>query len=62
MIVQERAHRAPSHTRARIDTIDATLSRSYLEEGKVVIVAGFQGVNEQGLIRLSGEVGRISRR
>ena len=46
-----------SHTRARIDTIDATLSRSYLEEGKVVIVAGFQGVNEQGLIQTLGRGG-----
>ena len=40
-----------SHTRARIAAIDPSLSRRYLEEGKVVIVAGFQGTNEEGLIQ-----------
>ena len=46
-----------SHTRARIATIDPTLSRKYLEEGKVVIAAGFQGVNEEGLIQTLGRGG-----
>jgi len=46
-----------SHTRARIEAIDSTLSRRYLKEGKVVIVAGFQGVNEEGLIQTLGRGG-----
>lgn len=46
-----------SHTRARIDTIDAALTNKYLKEGKVVIVAGFQGVNEEGLIQTLGRGG-----
>ncbi|MDA0768508.1 MAG: aspartate kinase [Verrucomicrobia bacterium] len=46
-----------SHTRARIDTIDASLTRKYLDAGQVVIVAGFQGVNEEGLIQTLGRGG-----
>ncbi|MBJ07116.1 MAG: aspartate kinase, partial [Verrucomicrobiaceae bacterium] len=46
-----------SHTRARIAAIDPTLSRRYLADGKVVIVAGFQGVNEEGLIQTLGRGG-----
>ncbi len=46
-----------SHTRARIEAIDPTLSRSYLAEGKVVIVAGFQGVSKEGLIQTLGRGG-----
>ena len=46
-----------SHTRARIDTIDASLTNKYLKEGKIVIVAGFQGVNEEGLIQTLGRGG-----
>lgn len=46
-----------SHTRARIDAIDASLSRKYLDAGKVVIVAGFQGVNHEGLIQTLGRGG-----
>jgi aspartate kinase len=46
-----------SHTRARIATIDPTLSRRYLDEGKVVIAAGFQGVNQEGLIQTLGRGG-----
>lgn len=36
------------HSKARIKDIDATRLRSELAEGKVVIVAGFQGVDERG--------------
>jgi aspartate kinase len=46
-----------SHTRARIHKIDSSLSRRYLSEGKVVIAAGFQGVNEEGLIQTLGRGG-----
>ena len=46
-----------SRTRARLETIDSTLSQRYLKEGKVVIVAGFQGINEEGLIQTLGRGG-----
>lgn len=46
-----------SHTRARIHEIDSSLSRRYISEGKVVIVAGFQGVNHEGLIQTLGRGG-----
>lgn len=46
-----------SHTRARIEEINPSLSRRYLSEGKVVIAAGFQGVNEEGLIQTLGRGG-----
>lgn len=46
-----------SHTRARIHDIDASLSRRLVSEGKVVIVAGFQGVNEEGMIQTLGRGG-----
>ena len=36
------------HSKARIKDIDATRLHSELSEGKVVIVAGFQGVDERG--------------
>ena len=36
------------HSKARIKDIDATRLNAELAEGKVVIVAGFQGVDEQG--------------
>jgi aspartate kinase len=46
-----------SHTRARIAAIDPSLTNKYLAEDKVVIVAGFQGVNEEGLIQTLGRGG-----
>ena len=46
-----------SHTRARIDTIDPAMSKRLLEEGKVVIVAGFQGINAEGSIQTLGRGG-----
>jgi len=46
-----------SHTRARIATIDPKLSKQYLDGGKVVIAAGFQGVNAEGLIQTLGRGG-----
>ncbi len=46
-----------SHTRARISTIEESLLQRYLKEGKVVIVAGFQGVNEEGLVQTLGRGG-----
>ena len=45
------------HTKARIKDIDAQRIRDDLDEGKVVIVAGFQGVNEKGCITTLGRGG-----
>src|SRR5690606_4524452 len=36
------------HTKARIQTINAQSVETQLEAGRVVIVAGFQGINEDG--------------
>ncbi len=46
-----------SHTRGRIEDIDPSMLQDYLKEGKVVIVAGFQGVTQTGLIHTLGRGG-----
>ena len=46
-----------SHTRGRIDEIDPTMIQGYLDDGKVVIVAGFQGITHDGLIHTLGRGG-----
>jgi len=45
------------HTKARIKKIDTHRIRKHLDEGKVVIVAGFQGVTEWGDITTLGRGG-----
>jgi aspartate kinase len=45
------------HTKARIRSIDARRIHCELDAGKVVIVAGFQGVTEQGHITTLGRGG-----
>src|SRR5579884_3348246 len=45
------------HTKARIKNISTARMRQALEEGKVVIVAGFQGVDEQYNITTLGRGG-----
>jgi len=45
------------HNKARIKDIDGTRVRSDLDAGRVVIVAGFQGVDEQGNITTLGRGG-----
>ncbi len=45
------------HTKARIKDIDAQSIQKDLDGGKVVIVAGFQGVNEKGCITTLGRGG-----
>jgi len=45
------------HTKARILNIDDAHIRYHLNEGKVVVVAGFQGVDEQGNITTLGRGG-----
>ena len=46
-----------AHTKARIMAIDAAPIRKDLAEGKVVVVAGFQGVTEDGSITTLGRGG-----
>ena len=46
-----------NHTRGRITEIDPALMQQYLEEGKVVICAGFQGIRDDGLIHTLGRGG-----
>ncbi|MDO5069182.1 MAG: aspartate kinase [Neisseria zoodegmatis] len=46
-----------AHTKARIEDIDDKAMRADLKEGKVVIVAGFQGVNANGDISTLGRGG-----
>ncbi|MDO4998347.1 MAG: aspartate kinase [Neisseria sp.] len=46
-----------AHTKARIDSIDDAKMRADLAEGKVVIVAGFQGVTANGDISTLGRGG-----
>lgn len=46
-----------SHTRGRIHHIDPALMRSCLDEGKVLVVAGFQGITSDGMIHTLGRGG-----
>lgn len=46
-----------AHTKARIEDIDDKAMRADLKEGRVVIVAGFQGVNGNGDISTLGRGG-----
>ena len=46
-----------SHTKARIENIDSTLIKKDLDEGYVVVVAGFQGSDIEGNITTLGRGG-----
>ncbi len=46
-----------SHTKGKIDKIEANYVKDNLNAGRVVIVAGFQGVREDGLIHTLGRGG-----
>ena len=46
-----------THTRARIREIDSTRIHEQLQQGDVVVVAGFQGVSEEGHITTLGRGG-----
>ncbi|VUD51839.1 Aspartate kinase [Thalassocella blandensis] len=46
-----------AHTKARIQNIDVENMRSDLSEGRIVVVAGFQGVDEHGNITTLGRGG-----
>lgn len=45
------------HTSARIEHIDTDTMRLHLDAGRVVVVAGFQGVNEEGQVTTLGRGG-----
>ena len=46
-----------SHTRGRIANMDPALMRKYLDEGKTLVVAGFQGITPAGMIHTLGRGG-----
>ncbi len=46
-----------THTYARIESIDPKAVKSAIEEGKIVIVAGFQGINKSGSVTTLGRGG-----
>ena len=46
-----------AYTKARIDSIDETRVRADLDAGKVVIITGFQGIDEHGNITTLGRGG-----
>ena len=46
-----------SHTKARIKGVDTKRSRRALENGNVIVVAGFQGINEHGDVTTLGRGG-----
>lgn len=50
-------HTTGSHTRGRILNMDPTLMKSFLDEGKTLVVAGFQGVTPDGMIHTLGRGG-----
>lgn len=54
---QVRIQTDSAHTKARILSIDEHRIRADLKAGKVVVVAGFQGVNDQGDITTLGRGG-----
>ena len=46
-----------THTYARIEKIDPTAMQEAIKEGKIVIVAGFQGINKDGSVTTLGRGG-----
>lgn len=46
-----------SHTRGRILNMDPSLMKNFLNEGKTLVVAGFQGITPDGMIHTLGRGG-----
>ena len=46
-----------SHTRGKIDAIDPSMMQGFIDQGKVVVCAGFQGLREDGMIHTLGRGG-----
>ena len=47
------------HTKARIETIDTTRLKAELKAGRIVVVAGFQGIDDKGDITTLGRGGSV---
>lgn len=45
------------HTKARIERIDTQVMKNAIKNGKIIVVAGFQGVNEEGDVTTLGRGG-----
>jgi len=54
---QVKIHTTSLHTKARIEAIDTDKIKSHLSHDKIVVVAGFQGVDEKGDITTLGRGG-----
>ncbi len=50
-------HTDSTHTKARIESIDTTRIKELLAQGYIVVVAGFQGVDEKGEVTTLGRGG-----
>lgn len=50
-------HTDTMHTKARIRSIDSSLINAHLDQGKIVVIAGFQGVTDDGDITTLGRGG-----
>ena len=46
-----------AHTKARIERIETAPMKAALAEGKILVIAGFQGVNEAGMVTTLGRGG-----
>ena len=46
-----------SHTRGRISNMDPSLMKRFIEEGKTLVVAGFQGITLDGMVHTLGRGG-----
>ena len=46
-----------THTYARIESIDPTAMHTAIDSGKIIIVAGFQGINKDGAVTTLGRGG-----
>ena len=46
-----------SHTRGRISNMDPSLMKRFIEEGKTLVVAGFQGITVDGMVHTLGRGG-----
>jgi aspartate kinase len=54
---QVKIHTSSIHTKARIQAVDTDKVKGQLAQGKIVVVAGFQGVDENGDITTLGRGG-----
>jgi len=46
-----------SHTRGRISNMDPSLMKRFIDEGKTLVVAGFQGITVDGMVHTLGRGG-----